>query len=136
MPPKRIAIGLASWRRNGFVSLDAGAYEATVLTRAVRVEGGEAAVLELNVDASGGSLRVALLPAGAETADEEPLPGFATADCEVIQSDSVGAVVHWRGGPSLPSSAFRIRFEMVDASLFTFRLRPTGDNEAGAAPRL
>ena len=137
MPPKRIAIGLASWRRDGFVSLDAGAYEATVLTRAVRAEGGGAAVLELNVDASAGSLRVALLPAEAETAEAEPLPGFATADCEVVESDSVGIVVRWRAGPSLPSSAFRILFEMVDASLFTFRLRPAvGDDEAGAAPRL
>ena len=72
----------------------------------------------------------------AETAEAEPLPGFATADCEVLQSDSVGIVVRWRAGPSLPSSAFRILFEMVDASLFTFRLRPAGDDEAGAAPRL
>ena len=94
-------------------------------------------MLELNVDASAGSLRVALLPAEAETAEAEPLPGFATADCEVVESDSVGIVVRWRAGPSLPSSAFRILFEMVDASLFTFRLRPAvGDDEAGATPRL
>ena len=55
MPPKRIAIGRAVWRLDGFVSLDAGHFGGVVETVALQQSGER---LEVNVDAAAGSLAV------------------------------------------------------------------------------
>ena len=74
LPPKQCVIGRVSWRLDGFVSLDAGAFEGCV--RTVPLAGGGRR-LEVNADAGAGSVAVAVLAADGTTLD-----GFGAADCK------------------------------------------------------
>ena len=118
MPPKTIAIGLAKWRLDGFVSLDAGHFGGVVETILLEPRGGGR--LEVNVDAAGGSLAVEALSAAGE-----PLPGYARQDCQAIRTDSVRQTVRWRRLTSnLPAGQpLRLRFHLQDAKLYSFRIR-------------
>ena len=60
VPPKRITIGRAEWRRHGFVSLDAGPEGGEVETQPLQFD---SAGLVVNADAGHGELRVAVLEA-------------------------------------------------------------------------
>jgi hypothetical protein len=112
MPPKRIAIGRAEWRRHGFVSLDAGDASARVETKSLRLANPR---LVVNADASGGELRVALLEA-----DGHPIPGYGFADGEPLTADAR----HWEpmwGSQSAPTDRLvRIAVQMKKAWLFSF----------------
>ena len=93
IPPKRIAIGRAVWRRHGFVSLDAGPESGRLMTRPLVVHGGR---LVLNADASRGELKVALLePSG------QPLPHFQLEDCEPLRRDATQHRLRWRSGQAM-----------------------------------
>ncbi len=113
--PFKSAIGLATLRKDGFVSLDAGEAPGEVLTR--RLEGltGE---LHVNCQAGGGSLTVEFLDAGGSV-----LPGYGRGDCDPIQADSIDQVVTWHGKAALPqvSGPMRLRFILQKASLYSFR---------------
>ena len=116
LPPKRITIGRASWRLDGFVSLDAGHLGGVVETVPLKLSGDR---LEVNVDASEGSLAVEVL-----SADGEPLPGYSLQDCEEIRSDSVRQIVRWNGNDRLKASQpLRLRFHMNTARLYSFRIK-------------
>ena len=116
MPPKTISIGLAKWRLDGFVSLDAGHFGGVVETVPLQLS---ADGLEVNVDARDGSLAVEALSASGE-----PLPGLTLEDCQAVQSDGVRQVVRWRGEPRLPvGQPLRLRFHLQNAKLYSFRIR-------------
>ena len=113
MPPKRAAIGRASWRLDGFVSLQGGADGGVVETVPVSLLGDR---LVLNADASKGSLEVELL---AE--DGTPLAGYTRSDCETISSDSVRQIVRWKQGEEIANAkSLRIRFFITNAHLYSF----------------
>ena len=113
IPPKRSVIGRASWRLDGFVSLQGGAEGGVVETVPVRLEGNH---LVVNVDASKGSLEVELL---AE--DGTPLSGYTRSDCRTISSDSVRHIVQWEQGEKITTTKpLRIRFFITDAHLYSF----------------
>lgn len=116
IPPKRITIGLARWRLDGFVSLDAAADEAVVETTPITDRTG---LLEVNVRVSPGGRFVAEVL----TAAGGPLAGFAADDCTPVIGDEVRAPVRWRGGDRPPPGAFRLRFRYTQASLFSYTLR-------------
>ena len=63
LPPKTATIARAAWRLDGFVSLDAGHFDGIVETVPLNLPAGR---LEVNADASGGSLSVELLAADGE----------------------------------------------------------------------
>ena len=112
MPPKRIAIGRAVWRRHGFVSLDAGPESGRLATRPVLIHGG---ALVLNADASRGEVRVALF----ET-DGRPLPDFRVDDCEPLRSDATQHRIRWRPGQPVPSDRpLQVVIEMTSTRLFS-----------------
>ena len=116
MPPKRITIGRASWRLDGFVSLDAGPSGGMVETVPLSVSGDR---LEVNVDASKGSLAVEVL-----SADGNPQPGFSKEDCEEIRLDDVRHVVRWNGNNRLKANQpLRLRFHLKNAKLYRFRIK-------------
>ncbi len=116
MPPKTISIGLAKWRLDGFVSLDAGHFGGMVETVPLQLS---ANGLEVNVDARDGSLAVEALSASGE-----PLAGLTREDCQAVQSDGVRQVVRWRGEPRLPvGQPLRLRFLLQNARLYSFRIR-------------
>ena len=111
---RRAGIGLATLRKNGFVSLDAGSEAGTVTTPAMRNVHGP---LLVNADAAGGWLRAELLGA-----DGNPIPGYTAEECLAVKSDGTAQAIRWRRHDELPETeeALRIRFVMQDASLFGF----------------
>jgi len=94
IPPKRITIGRAEWRRHGFVSLDAGPDGGEVVTVPLQLR---AARLCVNADAARGELRAAL-----REVDGRPIPGFDFADAQPLQADETAALLQWRDQPTLP----------------------------------
>ena len=116
LPPKQCVIGRVSWRLDGFVSLDAGAFEGWARTVPLEPAGRR---LEVNADAAAGSLAVAVL---AE--DGTPLDGFGAADCMPLRADRVRHGMRWSGGDRLPGGRpVRLQFNLRDADLYSFRLR-------------
>lgn len=111
MPPKRLTIGRAAWRRHGFASLDA-AGRGRVETKPLRL--GTSSLI-INADASRGKLRVALLEA-----DGRPIDGCAFEDSEPLHTDSTRWTARWRSTAALPTDRpVRVVVEMTDSRLFS-----------------
>jgi hypothetical protein len=117
MPPKRITIGRAEWRRHGFASLDAGSAPGLVETHPLRFA---APGLLLNADAAGGAVRVAVLESNGE-----PIAGLALGDCEPLRDiDATRAPIRWRREREVPTDRpVRLRIELTRARLFSVSAR-------------
>lgn len=114
------AIGLATMRKDGFVSLDADDFTTgTATTKSLTNMSGP---LLLNADASGGWLKVEVLDAQGQV-----IPGYSAADCAPITADGIDLQVSWNGQSILPQSEepMQLRFLMQGASLYSFM---AGDN--------
>ena len=122
---RRAGIGLATLRKDGFVSLDAGDEPASVTTRPIAHGTGP---LWLNAEASGGSVRVEVLGA-----DGKAIPGYAVGDCTPMTVNSVGYRMVWRDSNELPSddAPVRLRFHLTRASLYSFHAGPDARRVAG-----
>ena len=109
-------IGLAKWRLDGFVSLDADAEGGVVETVPLQIPSGG---LEVNADANGGQVSVEVL-----TADGQVQTGFSMNDCVPLKSDSVRHSVQWKSA-TLANAAqpLRLRFMLSDAKLYAFRTK-------------
>lgn len=114
----RGGIGLATLRKDGFASLDAGDVEGAITTRALKHLRGP---LRLNADARRGSILVEIL-----TADGRVLPGYGRAACDAIGSDGLDQAVTWGPRTELPGSngPLRLRFVLRNASLYSFMAGP------------
>jgi len=108
------SIGLATLRKDGFASLDAGATAGTIATRPL---GGADGALQLNYRAVGGSLKVEVLDE-----NNAVVPGYSEADCVALTGDSVAETVVWTAHSTLPAGASRIslRFMLQNASVYSF----------------
>lgn len=106
-------------RVDGFVSVNAPYAGGELLTKPFRFSGSE---LELNFESSAaGELRVEM-----QDANGYPIEGFAAADCELVFGNEISRVVHWTGGRALSElvgKVVRMRIEMKDADLYSFRFR-------------
>ena len=112
---KVMSIGRASWRLDGFVSLDAD--DGVVETVPLRLPDGR---LEVNVDASEGSLAVDVL-----SPDGQVQPGFSAETCTPIRGDHVRHSVRWGDrGLNQAEQPCRLRFRLKGAKLYSFRLLP------------
>lgn len=112
VPPKRITIGRAEWRRHGFASLDASPAGGWVETKPLRfaTDG-----LILNADAARGEVRVALLEA-----DGAAVAGRTLADCVPLRADATRWAVRWSEGGAVPTDRpVRLRIELTSARLFS-----------------
>ncbi len=117
VPEKKITIALARWRRDGFVSLDAGASGGVIETVPLRCPGDR---LIVNADATGGELRVGVLDARGK-----PLWGLDVPDCVPLRSDSVRHVVRWMAEDELPThQPIRLRFEGKNFKLYSYAVTP------------
>jgi len=108
-------ICLAKLRLDGFISVDAGTTEGTLLTKPIRCNGGE---LLINAYARGGAVSVAILDEGGTHFN-----GYAKIDCALFDGDSVRHRVSWRGGVSLDTLAgtnIRLKFYLRSAKLYSF----------------
>lgn len=111
-------IGLASWRRDGWVSLhNAGDDAGTVVTKPITFTGD---ALHLNtVVKAGGSVRVEILNA-AGTAPEN---GFAVGQAVEITGDRLNATAQWTGGrplSELVGQQVRLKFHLDGADLYSY----------------
>lgn len=107
-------VGLATLRKDGFASLDAGPAEGSITTRKLpRVSG----PLHVNYRTTGGSLKVEVLDQSGLV-----IPGYSRNDCTILQSDSTDQVVTWTGGQNLPAppGLMRFRFILQNASIYSF----------------
>ena len=111
--------GLATMRRDGFASMEAGGEGGVLTTRPVKFKG---RYLFLNVDNPSGELRVEVL-----SKDEKPIKGFSYQDCNPIAADSTIRQVTWKGGKELSSLAqrpVRFKFHLRNGKLYSFWVTP------------
>ena len=88
MKDRHKAIGLAKWRLDGFVSLDADAEGGVIETVPLQIPNG---ALEINADASRGQIGVEVL-----TADGQVQLGFSIGDCVPLTEDKIHHTVQWK----------------------------------------
>jgi len=115
---RHAAIGLATLRRDGFVSLDARDTRGILTTRPMRNAQGP---LLINADASSGSIRVEVLGP-----DGEALPGYSSDDSAEVRTDSIVGRATWKTVNELPETddPIRLRFLLANASLYSFHAGP------------
>ncbi len=103
-------------RVDGFVSITAPLSGGELLTKPFVFSGRR---LALNYSTSAaGSIRVEI-----QDAVGRPLPGFTFADNAELYGDSLDQVVEWKSPDvnSLAGKPIRLRFELRDADLYSFR---------------
>ncbi len=113
------ATGLATLRRDGFVSMDAPGREGSLTTRPVRFAGSH---LFVNVDSPQGELGVEVLDA-----QNRVLAPFTLDNCLPISVNNTLQEVTWKGGANLANLAgqpVRFRFHLRDGSLYSFWVSP------------
>ena len=107
------AIGVATLRLDGFISLTADDRPAVLETKPFRLTGNR---LEINVDAHRGQLRVEVLDSNAA-----PIQGFAGKEAKTI--DDLRFAPSWdRPLFSLRGKVIRLRFHLRNASIYSFRI--------------
>ncbi len=110
------AICLSKLRLDGFVSLDAGPTDATVLTKPLQWHG---AKLWINADACGGEVRVEIVDAGGRLLDKK----YSKDEAIPIDNDGVRLPVRWKSGANLQAledRKVRLRFHLRNAKLYAF----------------
>jgi len=116
MKQERGGIYCATQRLDGFVSMDAGKEEGTLVTKAVKLTDKR---LFVNVKTGpGGGVKVALLDL-----DGHPWPGFGADTCELIRGDELHREVKWKGQSpdSFPQNEpLCVQFTMRNAKLFSW----------------
>lgn len=106
-------VGLATLRKDGFASLDAGDAEGVVTTRPLL---GCEGSLELNYAAPEGRVQVEVLDA-----EGVAVPGYGRDACAPLTGDAVRGAVTWDGRSDLPAGRpLRLRFFLRNASLYSF----------------
>ena len=118
-------IGLATFRLDGFCSLDATS-PGCVVTRPFAWNGSQ---LRLNAATSGPNPDPAADGSGVrvQIEDEQGLPiaGFTTAECTPFCGDETDALIDWGGRSDLSELAGRavqLRFELEATNLYSFRV--------------
>ncbi|MCD6222017.1 hypothetical protein J7K25_07680 [bacterium] len=100
-PPYIRAIGVAKLRKDGFVSVEtenSGYLETKLLSF-------KGASLYLNVDATGGNIKVELIDKNGK-----PIKGYQKELCIPIRNDRLSAKVFWKKKKKLPNQPVKIRF--------------------------
>ena len=111
--------GLATLRRDGFVSHAAGSKGGTLTTRPLRFSGSH---LFVNAAAAGGELRAEVLDAAGN-----PIAPFSRAQCVPVSGDATQQAVTWGNDGNLERVAgqpVRLRFHLRSAALYAFWVSP------------
>ena len=107
--------GLATLRRDGFASMDAGRAGGTITTRPVIFDGRH---LFINAVTSEGSLRVDVLDQQGE-----PLAPFSADNCVPVSADRTAQRITWKGADDLlplRGTPVRFRFHVTNGKLYSF----------------
>lgn len=117
--------GLATLRRDGFASMDAGAGSQTLTTRPITFRG---KYLFVNVDCPDGRLDVEVLDESGE-----PIAPYTLAKVASLSTDRTLVPVMWQGAADLSPLAgrtVRFRFHLKKGRLYSFWVSP---DPAGAS---
>ena len=109
------ATGLATMRRDGFASMDAGDVQGSLTTKLLKFSG---ANLFVNLESQRGGLQVEVVDEQGKVIEE-----FSRDKCLPLVGDSAKVMVRWRGGKDLSSLAgkpVRLRFYLTKGSLYSF----------------
>ena len=126
-----MSTGLATLRRDGFVSLKADKKEAFATTEKVSFDGD---YLFVNAAVKKGKLLVEVLDENGS-----PIAGFTKKDCIVLQkSDSTKARVQWKNNATLTAlkgKPVRFKFYLTNGDLYAFWVSPweTGESRGYTA---
>lgn len=134
-----VSTGLATLRRDGFVSMHAGKEEGYLLTEPLSFDG---QFFFVNADVNGkrSALSVELLDK-----DGNPIEGFTKKDCVVMKkTDKTKYQIVWKKHKDLSSlkgKIIRAKFYLTDGELYAFWISPwkTGESRgytAGGGPGL
>ena len=128
------SIGIATLRRDGFASMNAGDKAGLLTTRPVTFRGRQ---LFVNVDAPEGELRAAVVDD-----DGHEVAPFTLANCRPVTGNSTIAAVRWNGADDLTSlrdKPVRLKFQLTNGRFYSFWVSQddTGRSEgflAGGGP--
>jgi len=107
--------GLATLRRDGFASIDAGQDGGLLTTKLVTFDGRH---LFVNADTISGELRVEVLDSHGTVVDP-----YSADNCVPMSIDGTRQMVMWEGSDdlsSLRSTPLRFRFHLTNGSLYSF----------------
>jgi len=106
--------GLATLRRDGFASMDAGSKGGTLTTRPLTFKGKH---LYVNVDCPKGELKAEVLDK-----DGTPIEPFTLGNCKPVSCDKTLAAVTWKGSDlsTVSGKPVRFRFTIGNGSLYSF----------------
>ena len=134
-----VSTGLATLRRDGFVSMRAGNKEGFLTTEKLSFDG-KYFFVNADVKAKGAQLKVELLDA-----DGNPIPGFTKRDCVVMRgADKTKQLIIWKGKQDLTElqgRTIRAKFYLTRGDLYAFWVSPWTSGEsrgytAGGGPGL
>lgn len=131
--------GLATLRRDGFVSMQAGKEEGYLITEKLSFDG---KYLFVNADVKNKKASLAV-----EILDEtgNPIPGFTRKECIVMKkADSTKHMITWKNKKNFSDIAgktIRVKFYLTNGDLYAFWISPweTGESRgytAGGGPGL
>ncbi|MAG34638.1 MAG: hypothetical protein CL878_00080 [Dehalococcoidia bacterium] len=119
----RRAMGLASIRRDGFVSIEGRMDPGFLLTAAL--DATRPRHLTVNLDAETGTASIEVL-----SPDGHAVEGYSVEDCRLSEQDGVAVDVSWRGGRVVPPQAegrVHLKFNLRNASLYSYRWVPADE---------
>ena len=134
-----VSTGLATLRRDGFVSMRAGNKEGFLTTEKLSFDG-KYFFVNADVKAKGAQLKVELLDA-----DGNPIPGFTKRNCVVMRgADKTKQLITWKGKQDitdLQGRTIRAKFYLTRGDLYAFWISPWTSGEsrgytAGGGPGL
>jgi hypothetical protein len=111
--------GLATLRRDGFASVDAGRDRATLTTKPVMFQGRN---MFVNANAKDGELRVEVLDA-----DGRAIAPYSLQNSTPIKRDLTKQPVTWKGAKDLKALAgkpVKFRFQLAGSQLYAFWVSP------------
>jgi hypothetical protein len=109
------SIGIATLRRDGFASMEAGDTPGTLITRPLVFSGKH---LFVNLNAPSGSMRVAVLDKTGK-----PIELLTLDNCQPLAIDSTRTEVKWHGNvylSELAGKTVRLQFELSNGALYSF----------------
>jgi hypothetical protein len=115
----KIATGLATLRRDGFASMDAGDSAGSLTTRPLSFKGKH---LFVNVDAPQGELRAEVLDR-----QDRVIEPFTRENCVSVAADKTLQMVSWKGAEDLSGVSGRpvkFRFHLSRGRLYAFWVSP------------
>lgn len=116
---RETALGLATLRPDGFVSIDSTVREGVLATPPFISDG-----RRLVVNAACGPK--GYLNVELANANDDVVPGYKRADCDTFRGDAGGHVVAWGGNSELPPEVVgrgaKLRFFSRQCSLYSFRV--------------